>query len=50
VVNVAGHENHHGPYAAIDGLPVTTSEKFEKLEAMVKRKFELHGHIKEGVP
>lgn len=35
--------------AAIDGLPVTTAEKFEKLEAMVKRKFEMHGNIKEGV-
>lgn len=35
--------------AAIDGLPVTTADKFEKLEAMVRRKFEAHGKIHEGV-
>lgn len=36
-------------HAAIDGLPITTAEKYEKLAAMVKRKFELYGHIKEGM-
>ena len=32
----------------IEGLPATTLEKFDKLEAMVRRKFELHGGIKAG--
>lgn len=47
---VCGARSHRTTVcAAIDGLPVTTAEKFEKLEAMVKRKFEMHGTIKEGM-
>jgi hypothetical protein len=35
--------------AAVGELPVTTREKYDKLEAMVQRKFNLHGHIRHGM-
>jgi translation initiation factor 3 subunit B len=44
----ANVETGFGTSIGIDGLPIASAEKFDKLETVIRKKFEAHGHIKAG--